>query len=320
MKAIRVHAFGEPEVMKIETVADPKPAEGEVVVAVRAVGVNPVDTYIRSGQYPVLPKLPYTPGIDAAGIIETVGRGVTRLGVGTRVYVAGARSGTYAEKALCRESQVHPLPDRLSFAQGAGVYVPYATAYRALFQRAQGRPGEWLLVHGATGGVGLAALQFASNAGFRIIATAGTEQGRKLTIENGAQFVLNHHAPDHFEQALTLTSGHGVDVILEMLANVNLDRDLPLLAKNGRVVVIGSRGRIEIDPRATMGRDSAILGMALLNTPEADQITLHAAIGAGLANGALTPVVSHQIPLPEAPQAHHQIVESRAHGKIVLRT
>ncbi len=103
-------------------------------------------------------------------------------------------------------------------------------------------------------------------------------------------------------------------------ANVNLDRDLPLLAKNGRVVVVGSRGRIEIDPRTTMGRDSAILGMALLNIPEADQITLHAAIRAGLANGALTPVIGWQIPLPEAPQAHHQIIESRAYGKTVLRT
>lgn len=320
MKAIRVHSFGEPEVLKIETVADPKPATGEVVVAIKAAGVNPVDTYVRSGQYPVLPKLPYTPGIDAAGIVEAVGDGVIRIAPGQRVYVAGALTGTYAEKALCRESQVHPLPERLSFTQGACVYVPYATAYRALFQRAQGRPGEWLLVHGATGGVGLAALQIASNAGFRIIATAGTEAGHRLAIENGAQYVLDHRSADHFEKALTLTGGHGVDVILEMLANINLDRDLPLLAKNGRVVVIGSRGRIEVDPRAIMGRDSAILGMALLNAPEADQAALHAAIGAGLANGTLTPVVGKQMPLADAARAHHEIIESPAYGKIVLGT
>lgn len=318
MKAIRVHAFGEPEVMKIEAVTDPKPGPGEVVVAIKAVGVNPVDTYIRSGQYPVLPRLPYTPGIDAAGVVEAAGPGVTRATIGARVYVAGALSGAYAEKALCRELQVHPLPERLSFAQGAGVYVPYGTAYRALFQRAQGRPGEWLLIHGASGGVGLAALQFASHAGFRIIATAGTEKGRALAIENGAQHVLDHRSAEHFEQALALTGGHGVDVILEMMANVNLDRDLPLLAKNGRVVVIGSRGRTAIDPRAIMGRDSVIMGMALLNTSEADLATVHAAIGAGLAHGTLTPVIGNQIPLSEAPRAHHEIIESPAYGKIVL--
>ena len=154
MKAIRVHEFGGPEVMKLEDVPDLTPAPGQVVVSVKAVGVNPVDTYVRSGAYAAKPLLPYTPGMDAAGTVEAVGEGVESVKVQERVYVAGTLSGAYAEQALCDASQVHRLPERVSFAQGAGVNVPYATAYRALYNRAHGQPGETVLVHGASGGVG----------------------------------------------------------------------------------------------------------------------------------------------------------------------
>src|SRR2546427_6484215 len=213
MKAICIHTFGEPEVMQLEEIPDPQPGPGQVVVRVQAVGVNPVETYIRSGIYPK-PPTPYTPGADGAGVVEAIGEGVTRVTVGDHVYTAGSVSGTYAEQALCKESQVHPLPERASFAQGAAVNVPYATAYRALFQRAQASPGEVVFVHGASGGVGIAAVQLARAAGMTVIGTAGTEQGRRLVAEQGAHHVLNHRASGYLEQVLALTNGRGADIIL----------------------------------------------------------------------------------------------------------
>lgn len=317
MKAIRVHRTGGPEVMELEEIAEPRAEAGQVVVRVHAIGVNPVDTYIRAGTY-YQPVLPYTPGMDAAGIVESVGSDVTSVAVGDRVYVAGSLSGTYAEKTLCRAGQVHRLADRITFAQGAGVYVPYATAYRALFQKARATPGETLLVHGASGGVGNAAVQLARAAGLVVYGTAGTERGRRAVEESGAHHVLNHNDPGFAPLLLDMTGGRGVAVILEMLANVNLAKDLDLLAPLGRLVVIGSRGSIEIDPRKLMRKDLTVMGMTLMNTPEADASSIHAALGAGLENGTLRPVVGREFPLAEAPKAHVAVMESGALGKIVL--
>jgi len=318
MKAIRIHEFGSPEVMKIEEVPDLKPGSGELVVRVHAAGINPVDTYIRSGLYPLRPELPYTPGMDAAGVVETTGEGVRNFKAGDRVYIAGTLSGSYAEKALCKESQVHPLPKKISFSQGAGVGVPYGAAFRALFQRANAVPGEVVLVHGASGGVGIAAVQLARAAGMHVIGTAGTERGRLLVHEQGAHQVLDHHAANHMEQILNLTNGRGVDVILEILANVNLGKDPGVLAQKGRIVIIGSRGPVEIDPRDVMRREAAIFGMVLFNASEYEMFSIHAAIAAGFENGALSPVVGRELPLYEAARAHHEIMESSAYGKIVL--
>jgi len=318
MKAICVHEFGGPEVMKLEEVPNLTPGPGQVVVSVKAAGVNPVDSYIRSGGYAVKPPLPYTPGMDAGGIVEAVGEGVESVKAQERVYVAGTLSGAYAEQALCNAWQVHRLPDRVSFAQGAGVNVPYATAYRALFQRAHGQPGETVLVHGASGGVGIAALQMARAAGFTVIGTAGTEKGQKLVLELGAHHVVDHRKEGYAAEIMALTKGRGVDVILEMLANVNLASDLTLLALRGRVVVIGNRGSIEINPRATMQRDLSILGFTLLNATKEEQFGIHAALIAGLESGTLSPVVGREMPLADAPRAHQAVMEPGAYGKIVL--
>ena len=318
MKAIRVHEFGGPEVLRLEEVADPQPLGGQVLVRVRAAGVNPVDTYIRSGAHAVRPALPYTPGLDAAGVVESVGKGVARVGLGEKVYVAGSLTGTYAELAVCEEWQAHRLPDNISFAQGAGVNTPYATAYRALFQRARGLPGETVLVHGASGGVGTAAVQLARAAGFTVIGTGGTDEGRKLIAEQGAHHVLDHHAPGYLEEVLALTGGRGADVILEMLANVNLDKDLNILAKGGRVVVVGSRGPVEINPRALMTRDASVHGMSLFNASAAEWTSINAALAAGLQNGTLRPFVGREMPLADAPRAHETVLKPGAFGKIVL--
>jgi NADPH:quinone reductase len=287
-------------------------------VRVRAAGVNPVDTYIRSGAHAVRPALPYTPGLDAAGEVEAVGEGVERVSAGQRVYVAGSLTGAYAELALCEESQCHPLPEHVSFAQGAGVSTPYATAYRALFQRAGAKAGETVFVHGASGGVGTAAVQLARAAGLSVVGTGGTEEGRRLALEQGAHHVLDHRAPGYLERLTELTGGRGVDVILEMLANVNLDKDLGVLAKGGRVVVVGSRGAVEINPRLAMTRDATILGMTLFNASPQESASIHAALAAGLEARTLRPVVGRELPLAEAARAHEDVLKPGAYGKIVL--
>ena len=263
-------------------------------------------------------SLPYTPGMDAAGVVSVIGQCATQAGVGDRAYVAGTLSGTYAEQALCEETQVHPLPERISYAQGAAVNVPYATAYRALFQMAHAKPGETVLLHGASGGVGIAAVQLARAAGMKVIGTAGTDKGRSLVLREGAHRALDHRASDYLNQLLALTGGRGVEVILEMLANVNLGNDLTVLAPRGRVVVIGSRGRVEINPRDAISRDAAILAMSLLNAPAAELASIHAALVAGLENGTLRPIVGKEFPLPEAPRAHEAVMQPGAYGKIVL--
>ena len=323
MNAILVRQFGGPEVLRLEDVPDPKPGPSEVVVRIRAAGVNPVDTYIRSGTYARKPALPYVPGSDGAGEIESVGAEVKNIHVGDRVYIAGygnkpSGAGTYAERAICATSQIYPLPSRVSFAQGAALGVPYGTAYRALFQRAAARPGETVLVHGATGGVGVAAVQLARAHGLRVIGTGGTDRGLALVRQQGADVVVNHTALNHVDDILRATGGRGVDVVVEMAAHINLDKDLSLLARHGRVVVVGNRGRVEIDARQAMGRDAAILGMTFFNATDADVASIHAALGAGLANGTLAPVIGREFPLAEAARAHAAVMESGALGKIVL--
>lgn len=318
MKSIRVSQFGGPEVMKLDEVGALRPGADEVVVRVKAIGVNPVDAYIRSGSYAVKPALPYTPGWDAAGIIESAGAAVDGFKPGDRVYVAGTSSGAYAEFTLSKAVLVHPLPERVTFEQGAAIGIPYATAYQALFHRAQAAPGQTVLVHGASGGVGIAAVQLARAAGLRVIGTAGSEQGMKLVATEGAHHVLNHRAPGGLGALNEITGGRGVDVIIEMLANMNLARDLTFLAKGGRVVVVGNRGTVEINPRELMGRNASIIGMTLLNATPAELAAIHAALGAGLENGALRPVTGQRFPLAEAPSAHQAVMEPGAHGKIVL--
>ena len=323
MKAIRVHEYGGPAVLKLEDIPDPKPGPGELLVRIRAAGVNPVDAYMHTGTYARKPPLPYTPGQDGAGEIEAIGADVTGFKAGDRVYISGtgntvAGAGTYAERAICTSSQLHRLPARASFGQGAALGVPYCTAYRALFQRTAAKPGETVLVHGATGGVGIAAVELAHSRGLTVIGSGGTDKGLAAVKEHGADIVVNHRAPNYTEDIMRATDGRGVNLIVEMAAHVNLDRDLGLLAKWGRIVVVGNRGRVEIDARQAMGRDAAILGMTLFNVTDVEFVEIHAALIAGLENGALSPLVGREFPLAEAMRAHEAVMEPGALGKTVL--
>jgi NADPH2:quinone reductase len=317
MKAIRIHEFGPPEVMRLEEVPDPKPTKpDQVVIQVKAVGVNPVDTYIRSGNYAIKKELPFTPGLDAAGIVLKVGPEVKTLRTGQHVYTSGSVSGAYAQQTLCPAGRVHPLPDNISFEQGAALGVPYGTAWRGIFQRGRAAAGQWILIHGASGGVGIAAVQIAAAAGMQVIATAGSEDGRQLVKQQGARHVFDHSDPAHMNKILDLTQG--VHVVLEMLANVNLDQDLDIMAKGGRVVIIGSRGRIEIDPRKAMSRELDICGLMMMNATPDETKEIYTGIEKGLREGKLNPIIGKRFPLDQAPQAHHEIMESPHRGKIIL--
>jgi NADPH2:quinone reductase len=318
MRAIRVNSFGGPENLLFEDVAEPRAGAGQVIVRIHAAGVNPVDTYIRGGAHAVKPDLPYTPGIDGAGTVVAAGPEVTRFVPGDRVYVSAAQAGTYAETIACAESQAYRLPAAASFEQGAAIGVSYVTAFRALFQIARAVPGESVLVHGASGGTGTAAVQLAHAAGLTVIGTAGTEAGRALVRGQGASHALDHNDPGLEKQLLELTGGRGVDIVIEMLANKNLAVDLRLVARRGRIVVVGSRGPVEINPRDAMVREASILGTFLFGMSAAELSSAHAALQAALENGTARPVVGRSLPLAEARKAHELVLQPGAAGKIVL--
>lgn len=322
MQAIVARRFGGPEVLQLEDVPDPVAGAGQVRVRIHAVGVNPYDTYMRAGGYAINPGLPYTPGADAAGVIDQVGNGVNGLQAGDRVYISGTAAGkahgAYAQYAVCLPEQVHRLPGRISFLQGAGLFVPYVTAWRALFGRANTRAGDVVLIHGASGGVGVAATQFAVAAGAIVIGTAGTEEGLDVVRGQGAHHAVNHKSPGYVDEIVKLANGTGPDVILEMLANVNLDHDLTVAAPRARIVVIGNRGRVEIDARKIMTKDLSVFGLALWGIPPDEVRRGHLAIIAGLESGALTPVVGTELPLNDAARAHENVMAPGARGKIVL--
>jgi NADPH2:quinone reductase len=318
MKAIVVHEFGGPEKLKLEEIPTPKPAAGQVLVRVHAIGVNPYDTYMRAGTYAVKPPLPYTPGSDAAGVVEAVGDGIKKVKPGDRVYTARTLTGAYAEYCLAVENQVHALPANVSFSQGSGIFVPYVTAYFALHNSAEARASETVLIHGASGGVGTAAAQMARAMGLTVFGTAGTPKGLDLALREGAHQVFDHSKPAYTDEIMKATAGRGVDVVLEMLANVNLSADLKLLATLGRVIVIGNRGEITINPRDIMSRRGAIRGFTLWAVTETELTVIFAGIGAGLENGTLRPIVAKELPLKDAAQAHVDVLAPGASGKIVL--
>lgn len=318
MRAIRVHEFGGPEVMKIEDVADPRPGPGQVLIRVRAVGVNPVETYIRAGAYGKLPALPYTPGTDLSGTVEALGEGVRDLSVGDAVYTFGTVTGAYAELAVCDRGHVYPLPPGASFAAGAALGVAGATAWRALFQRGVALPGEHLLVHGASGGVGSMTVQLARAAGLRVVGTAGTDDGLARVRALGAHLALDHRVDGYLDQGLAFTGSSGFDLIIEFLANVNLARDMTVLAPRGRIVVVGSRGPIEIDPRQLMTRDASVAGMSLFNATAAELRQVHAGLYAALEAGTLKPFIGREHALADAAEAHREVMRPGSGGKLVL--
>ncbi len=318
MKAIVVHEFGGPEVLKLEDVPDPHPGPGEIIVRLKAIGVNPVETYQRAGGQGYTIPRPFTPGADGAGVVESIGPDITGFARGDRVYVAGSMSGTYAEQCRCTPEQVHHLPAPVSFEHGACLWINYGTAYRALFTRGGALAGDRVLIHGATGGVGIAAVQWARYRGLESFATYGSPEGESMLHDQNVAHCFSHKDPDHIKAVLDATDGNGVDLVVEMLANVNLERDLDALAPGGRVVVVGSRGTVEITPRKLMAREADIRGLMLYRAPPRELVEVHASINAAGNVGALRPVIQASVPLAEAAEAHRIVMEESSHGKVLL--
>ncbi|NXV20923.1 QOR oxidoreductase, partial [Cepphus grylle] len=320
MRAVRVFEFGGPEVLKLQSdVLIPHPKEDQVLIKVHACGVNPVETYIRSGNYARKPALPYTPGSDVAGVIEGVGEHVTAFKKGDRVFTISTISGGYADYAVAAANRVFPLSDKLDFRQGAAIGIPYFTAYRALFQKGRAKAGESVLVHGASGGVGIATCQIARACGLKVLGTAGTEEGMNMVLRNGAHQAFNHREANYIDKIKEYMGTEGVDIIIEMLSNVNLATDLQLLSYAGRVMVVGSRGPIEINPRDTMSKESSIIGVSLFLATEEERRECATALLDGVEAGWLKPIVGSEYPLEEVVKAHEDIIHSSgARGKMVL--
>jgi len=317
MRAAVIRQFGGPDVVKYET-DFPKPSittPNQILIRVHAAGVNPVDTYIRSGTYGALPETPFVTGKDGAGIVEEVGIQVADVKPGDRVWFAFS-NGSYAE--YCTTTSAFQLPSKINFEQGASLGTPYCTAHRALFDKAKVKPGDQILIHGASGAVGLAAIQLARSAGCTVIGTAGTEDGLKLIKEMGVEFAANHRAAD-YQQILSEKYPKGFNVILEMLANVNLQRDLELVAVKGTIVVIGSRGPIEIQPRLTMMKECIVTGMALQSASKEELAQSAKEINDGIEKGVIKPVVAKRFPLDKAGDAQREVIENKGTvGKIVI--
>ena len=317
MKAVQASAFGDSSVLSLVELPSSEPGPGEIRVRVHAAGVNPVEVYIRNGGYAAYePGMPYVPGFDAAGVVDAVGAGVD-CAVGDRVFVASRDTGTYAELVVAEASSVWPLPASVTFAQGASLGIPGLAAHRALFERGGLKAGEQVLVHGASGAVGYLAVQLARAAGASVIGTAGSDEGLAAVRDLGVP-VVDHRAPDQYDQIKALTGGHGVDLIVEMLANENLVDDFTCLATFGRIVVVGNRGALEFNPRLVMGKDADIRGVANWNASPAARATALGDLAAKLADGSLVPRVGREFPLAEAAAAQDYVMTSKALGKVVL--
>jgi len=318
MKAIVVSAYGGPDKLELKEIQDPDPGQGEILLAIKSAGINPVDTYHRSGTMGYAPELPFTPGLDGAGIIIECGKGVNNFSPGDRIYCGGSLTGTYAEKAICRENQVHSLPENSSFSSGAALHVPYATAYYALFIRGDAQAGETVLIHGASGAVGIAAVQWALQSGLQVIGTAGSPRGIRLLENFGTHLVVDHTADDYQNQISSFAGTEGIPLVIEMLANVNLQNDMDFLSSFGRVVVVGNRGTTSINPRTLMTKNASIRGMTLLNATEKELQHIHSQIYDSLKKGEIDPIIQNSYPLSEAGTAHREVIESPSCGKIVL--
>eukprot|EP00239_Pterosperma_sp_CCMP1384_P000357 CAMPEP_0197849796 /NCGR_PEP_ID=MMETSP1438-20131217/13249_1 /TAXON_ID=1461541 /ORGANISM="Pterosperma sp., Strain CCMP1384" /LENGTH=358 /DNA_ID=CAMNT_0043462635 /DNA_START=280 /DNA_END=1356 /DNA_ORIENTATION=- len=333
-------SYGGPEVIKVQQVNIPPPGVDEVRVRIGAAGINPSDTYVVLGpQGPyagtkLVPPLPFTPGKDAAGVVEAVGAmsatGTPTLSVGDRVYICGSITGTQAEVALCKINQVYPLPDNITLQQGACIGVPCATAYKALVQRGAAKSGETVLVHGASGAVGLAAVQLAVSMGCKVVGTAGTPEGEEAVRQAGANAVVNHKQEGYLQAAKSILTPPGAaneeagfDLCLEMMASANLANDLTVMKRHGRVAIIGSKAvPIAINPRATMPLELDIRGVFLGNSTPDEITEIHRQLYKAMECGYLKPVVGMELPLEEAAKAHVEVMtpsSGGAAGNIVIK-
>ena len=324
MNAIQVHKFGGPEVLEYRTdVPRPKPGPDHVLVRVKAIGVNPVDVLIRAGLFGPQ-KFPFIPGSDFAGIVDEVGTNVTSVKVGQRVYGANLKASgdgmsAYAQFIAIKHNLVYPLHDSLTFAQGASLPVPYFTAYRALYHLAEAKPGETVFIHGASGGVGIAAVQIASGLGLTVIGTASTPEGRELAKKAGAHYVFNHYEEGYLEKVKEAAGERGIDLILESIADKNLQKDINLVRDKGRIILIGGAKEIAINPVDVFAHELVIKGVLLFKINDEELVETSHALYAGAKAGWVHPYIWKEFPLEKAADAQTFLKsESGARGKVII--
>lgn len=319
MKAMRAHQLGGPDQLKLEEAAEPQAQARQVMIRVRAAGINPADLVRLSGRLGSL-DLPYIPGMDVCGEIESVGAGITHLKQGQRVF-GRALTGGYAEKTCLAADEVFLLPANLSFEEGAAIPIPFYTAYHALHNKAAVKSGETVLVSAGGGGVGVAAIQLARLAGARVMTTVGSREKAERVTALGAHLAVNYKEHDFVVEVQKFTDKKGIDVIIENVAADNLAKDFLAAAPRGRIVVIGTgtgkAGDASFPVFAALMKDVTMLGMSLINA--GGEIAEMARILCGLfGEGKIKAVVSKSYPLAEAAQAMEDLVAARVFGKLVL--
>jgi NADPH2:quinone reductase len=324
MKAVVCKAYGPPEQLELQEVEPLTPGKDQVVISVKACGVNFPDTLIIQGKYQVRPVLPFTPGSDVAGIIKARGEGAENVQIGTRV-MGFASIGGFAEEVICESRNLIPIPDEVDFTRAAAFTMTYSTSYHALKDRAQIKPGETLLVLGAAGGVGLAAIELAKIMGAHVIAAASTEEKLEICRQHGADETINYTTEDLKERIKTLTNGNGVDVIYDPVGGPYTEPALRCMAWNGRYLVIGfTAGEIPRIPlNLPLLKGCSIVGVFwgnfTVHENKRNQENLQMLLS-WLASGKIKPYVSATYPLTGVADALNDIINRKATGKIVIVT
>ena len=316
MRAVRFHEHGGPDVLTVDEVESPEPGPAEVVVDARAIGVNPVDTYFREGDYPV-PDLPFVPGSDVAGVVARAGEEIERLAEGDRVVATGlgnGRSGTYAEEVLAPGDHVAALPRDVSFRTGAALALVGVTAWRALVHHASVEPGETVLIHGGSGGVGHVAVQLAATAGAEVLATA-SESYRDDLDELGVDRAFDYERDDLAE---AIADAGEPTTILDTLADEYFPLDTEVAGEGARIVAIGNATEsATVTPlAAAKAKDLRFQFMSMFNTPDL-RATLERLVGLCEA-GAVAPEIARTYDLEEAGEAQRAVLEDSFLGKLLL--
>ena len=322
MKAVRVMRFGLEHPMELEDVPEPAPGPGEMLVRIAAAGVNPLEVAIRAGNHPRAGAmtLPYTCGTDVAGEVESVGDGVEAFAPGDRVW-GRASTGAYAEKGLLPAASTGKLPDSTSFAEGAALPIPLLTAWNALVVKGEAAPGDCVLVQGGAGGVGYLAIQLARAVGCRVFTTVSSREKADFCLAAGAEAAINYREEDVPGRVMELTSGRGVEVVVENIGCDNLPSDLKLNAVNGRIVIVGTgtgKGpNVTIPLPAAMGRDARILALSSGN-PNPLVPGILRRLAPLLEGGAIRPHIGRELPMEQANESHEVLMSGKFLGKINL--
>jgi NADPH2:quinone reductase len=324
MRAILCHEWGGPETLSVGEVALPEPGPGEVAIAVAAAGVNFADTLMIQGKYQERPAFPFTPGLEIAGTVTAVGEGVRRIAPGHRVMAVPGHGG-FAEAAVARESDVFKIPDTMDFPVAAGFPITYGTAHGALVWRAGLKPGETLLVHGAAGGAGLAAVEVGKALGARVIATAGGPEKLAIAKAHGADALIDYRSEDLRARVKELTEGRGVDVVFDPVGGAIFDASLRSVAWGGRLVVIGfAAGTVQqIPANLLLVKNISAIGFYWGSyRAQAPQLLAaqYADLFAWFAEGKLKPLVSEQFDLARTGDALACLASRKATGKVVVTT